>query len=402
VSEELELSAMRARFLEVSKEIAKDLLLLSNRMDQEPLAVRASLVVAAEEIATVQERLRIEVNQLAGALQQRVGTMEGVLQAQQAARLQLIGILERNTKERLTNLARLMNLARHVVASRLAEANKARQRARVAASLAEVSRAQERLAQASRVQEHLMSRAAQAVASIRRRHGHARHVRSTADLPSANDPKPVSVLAAIVKVGTSFSFMLVNALSIGLVVSYMSVPRDSQQQQMAAEPVLREPHAGGITAMPSPEGARIREQPAATRAEDLIPALQVPAPPSQPPSAPGDSADGKQLGVNATPVPATPVSNPAATVLSNGAERFVPVVFTHKDQRTAARAFADLKQLYPALLKHRQSEVLTVDIDNKGTWHRVVILPAGSRQEASEFCSRLGAAGYDRCWVKAY
>ena len=91
-----------------------------------------------------------------------------------------------------------------------------------------------------------MSRAAQAVASIRRRHGHALRGRPIADLPSANDPKPVSVLAAIVKVGTSFSFMLVNALSIGLVISYMSVPRDSQQQQTEKFAHLSTHIKGGI------------------------------------------------------------------------------------------------------------------------------------------------------------
>jgi hypothetical protein len=80
----------------------------------------------------------------------------------------------------------------------------------------------------------------------------------------------------------------------------------------------------------------------------------------------------------------------------------VPVVFTHKDQATAAQAFADLQQQYPTLLKRRQSQVQPVEIDNKGTWHRLVVLPAGSRQQAGALCTQLTAAGYDHCWVKAY
>jgi hypothetical protein len=88
--------------------------------------------------------------------------------------------------------------------------------------------------------------------------------------------------------------------------------------------------------------------------------------------------------------------------LSNDAERFVPVVFTHKDKGTALRAFAELQRRFPKLVAHRQSELQLVDTGKNGIWYRLVVLPAGPHQEASEICGRLQAAGHTRCWVKPY
>ena len=96
----------------------------------------------------------------------------------------------------------------------------------------------------------------------------------------------------------------------------------------------------------------------------------------------------------------------ADTVSSAPAEasppRFVAVVFTHQDQAVALDAFTDLRQRYPALLARRKAEAQPVEVADKGTWHRLVVLPAGSRQTAAGLCDRLQAAGYDRCWVKTY
>jgi hypothetical protein len=82
--------------------------------------------------------------------------------------------------------------------------------------------------------------------------------------------------------------------------------------------------------------------------------------------------------------------------------RFVAVVFTHQDRDAALDAFADLRQRYPNLLARRKPEAQPIEIGDKGTWHRVVVLPAGTRQNAFALCDRLELAGYDRCWVKAY
>jgi hypothetical protein len=56
-------------------------------------------------------------------------------------------------------------------------------------------------------------------------------------------------------------------------------------------------------------------------------------------------------------------------------EQFVPVVFTHQDKGTGQRAFVELRQQYPKLLQHRQSELQPVDVAKKGVWYRLVVLP---------------------------
>jgi hypothetical protein len=111
---------------------------------------------------------------------------------------------------------------------------------------------------------------------------------------------------------------------------------------------------------------------------------------------------GFQPYFEATAFQAVEHSPPPSPTLSHDAERFVPVVFTHKDRGTALRAFAELQRRYPKLMAHRQSELQLVDTGKNGIWYRLVVLPAASHQEASETCGRLGAAGHDRCWVKAY
>src|SRR5262249_62021983 len=104
----------------------------------------------------------------------------------------------------------------------------------------------------------------------------------------------------------------------------------------------------------------------------------------------------------AAPPPVTPALAPPSSKLRNNAERFVPVVFTHKDRGTALHAFTELQRRYPKLMEHRQSELQLIDTGKNGIWYRLVVLPAGTQQEASETCGHLEAAGYNRCWVKPY
>ena len=82
--------------------------------------------------------------------------------------------------------------------------------------------------------------------------------------------------------------------------------------------------------------------------------------------------------------------------------QFVAVVFTHQDPEAALDAFTQLRERYPTVLARRKAEAQPIEIGDKGIWHRLVVLPAGTRQSAAGVCDRLGAAGYDRCWVKTY
>jgi hypothetical protein len=227
------------------------------------------------------------------------------------------------------------------------------------------------------------------------------------------------------KTAVSLSLSVVAAFGGGLLVSYANLSSGSTQPESAAKRLeLPRPSMVAATPLPVPSA----DTPTSTdRPPWVIPA--APSPSAGASMEPSFSAQGprtqlsplpQSAGAGARPstifdrTPAETITTAAiaprtapspAEVRAGGPaarEQFVPVVFTHKDQATAAQAFADLQQQYPTLLKRRQSQVQPVETDNKGTWHRLVVLPAGSREQAGALCAQLTAAGYDRCWVKAY
>jgi hypothetical protein len=100
--------------------------------------------------------------------------------------------------------------------------------------------------------------------------------------------------------------------------------------------------------------------------------------------------------------PPAPSEEPVAPPPVADEERFVAVVFTHKNHATVMRALTDLKQQYPTVLIGLEGEVQPVDMGQKGIWHRLVFLPAGPRPQASKVCEQLAAHGYDRCYVRTY
>jgi hypothetical protein len=103
----------------------------------------------------------------------------------------------------------------------------------------------------------------------------------------------------------------------------------------------------------------------------------------------------------AAKIDAEPVAPPSAPAPATE-ERFVPVVFTHKDHATVLRTLSDLKKRYPNVLTGLEGEIQSLDLGKKGIWHRLVFLPPGPRPQATKVCDRLAANGYDRCSVKAY
>jgi hypothetical protein len=67
-----------------------------------------------------------------------------------------------------------------------------------------------------------------------------------------------------------------------------------------------------------------------------------------------------------------------------------------------AKTFAELRQQYPQVLGDKKVESQPVRVARKGVWHRLVVLPAGSREDAADLCGELMGVGYTRCWVKPY
>lgn len=417
LASEIELTALRRRFVAASKEIAKDLSLLAGRIEEEPTEVRASQQAATKEITAAQERLRLEADQLEGPLDLRVAVMRTVLDAQQAAQQHLDVIIKRhrpsnllraNLNERLANMAR--ELAASVAAtSRLAETRPVQ--------LPTNSRRPD-------VQDaHIKSSAVEARSSTSDLRSNPS---SSHDDGRQEKPSPPMPLAAIIKAGASFALPL-GVASAGLVLFffYVNLPSLRPHREAAAEQSLRESSGRGLTqrregdvhdvaalSLP-PTNASTAASAAPVSTMSIMAAANVdvsatrssrsdPLPPH--PSASLSMRDGRQPAVSAAAVqsPATPVFASPSPTLSHDAERFVPVVSTHKDRGTALSAFAELQRRYPKLMAHRQSQLQLVDTGKNGIWYRLVVLPAASHQEASETCGRLGAAGHDRCWVKAY
>ena len=240
---EIELAALRSQFVATSEEIAKELSLLVGRIDEEPTELRQLQLAAATEIAVAQERLRLEADRLEGPTERRVAIMQAVLEAQQAAQLQIGVIIKRHRP------------------STLLQADLDEQLANIARQL-EVSAAS-RLADASRVQ---------LPTNIREIDGQAPNVRSISveprsgngalrsDLFSGNDatseemPSPSMPLAMIVKAGTSVALPLaVASAGVALFFFYASLPGAKPYREVAGERALREHHGSGLTPMPHSE-----------------------------------------------------------------------------------------------------------------------------------------------------
>lgn len=130
----------------------------------------------------------------------------------------------------------------------------------------------------------------------------------------------------------------------------------------------------------------------------VTPPVETAYAPAEP--APAPVARTRERVAAARAEPETPAPAPAEA--APRAERFVAVLFTHQDEPTVAKAFVELQQQYPQVLGSRQGETQAVNLGKKGVWHRLVVLPAGSRQDAANLCGQLTGSGYDKCWVKLY
>ena len=174
---------------------------------------------------------------------------------------------------------------------------------------------------------------------------------------------------------------------------------------------------GGSIGRPVPILPQVTDEPTAVRSEAARPAptgqasrmasgmdwpipgmvVAMQPPPAQAVPIERGTGEGASRALQVGPTP-----EPEPTTAFPGSSGFVPVVFTHRDGGVANRAFADLQRQYPKLLGHHRGELQPVDLGSKGVWHRLVVLPAVSRPEATKLCDQLATAGYDRCWVKAY
>lgn len=68
----------------------------------------------------------------------------------------------------------------------------------------------------------------------------------------------------------------------------------------------------------------------------------------------------------------------------------------------ALKRFADLQQKYSSQLGGKTPDVQEANLGAKGNYHRLIVGPPGSRQQANDLCNELKTAGYTGCWIKTY
>lgn len=141
---------------------------------------------------------------------------------------------------------------------------------------------------------------------------------------------------------------------------------------------------------------------------------------TQPAAAPATPPAVKKVATAATAAPAAAVTAPAAapavkkavatpaavapTSTGNGYVAVLASVPVSNSSRiNALKQFADMQQKYGAVLQNKMPDVREANLGEKGTYHRLLVGPPGSREGAQALCGSLKAAGYpDSCWVTAY
>ena len=115
-------------------------------------------------------------------------------------------------------------------------------------------------------------------------------------------------------------------------------------------------------------------------------------------------AAAKPAAAPATAAPA-PVSNSVATT-GSGSNGFVAVLASvprsDSSRIDALKRFADMQQKYGSVLGGKTPDVAEANLGAKGAYHRLVVGPPGSREQAGAVCSQLKTQGYGDCWVTSY
>ncbi len=100
-----------------------------------------------------------------------------------------------------------------------------------------------------------------------------------------------------------------------------------------------------------------------------------------------------------------PVSNSVATT-GGGSNGFVAVLASvprsDSSRIDALKRFADMQQKYGSVLGGKTPDVAEANLGAKGAYHRLVVGPPGSREQAGAVCSQLKTQGYGDCWVTSY
>jgi hypothetical protein len=135
--------------------------------------------------------------------------------------------------------------------------------------------------------------------------------------------------------------------------------------------------------------------------------------PERPDTAPSKPAKTAALSAvpatAATPAPsaaAAPQSSEPGSAAPSGSAGYVAVLASvpasASSRMDALKQFANMQEKYGSLLQDKTPDVKEADLGTKGTYHRLLVGPPGSRDAANALCVQLKAQGYSNCWVTAY
>lgn len=174
--------------------------------------------------------------------------------------------------------------------------------------------------------------------------------------------------------------------------------------------------AGGpLPTRPAGLGASPESPPVKTVAASDAEQPTVVEPPAKKkaPSASASEADADAVPTKAVETPkqekvakADPTPPPAATGPKPTGAGYVAVLASvpasNSSRIDALKQFADMQQKYGTILSNKTPDIQEADLGAKGTYHRLLVGPPGSRDSASSVCTQLKAEGYSGCWVTAY
>ncbi len=109
----------------------------------------------------------------------------------------------------------------------------------------------------------------------------------------------------------------------------------------------------------------------------------------------------------ATATDATAAPAPASVATTGGGSNGYVAVLASVPQSGSSRMdalkkFADMQQKYSSALSGKTPDVAEANLGAKGAYHRLVVGPPGSREQASSLCTQLKTQGYADCWVTSY
>ncbi len=121
------------------------------------------------------------------------------------------------------------------------------------------------------------------------------------------------------------------------------------------------------------------------------------------PAEPGPGAVASTIAGTAAPAahpaPAPPPAKPPPPAAGVPGRVHRTQVGAREDPREAAEILARLRDAHPQLLEGLAARIVSVDLDERGVWHRVQIGEFRRLDEAKDFCTDLAGRGHEGCWI---